>query len=325
MAGLPLLPRSGAPTYHSVESKRAAEMLDSSVLKRGSAAAATGEVVTGEDILLAKLRKTYKKNLDLVEAYCARNVFTIEYFPKTKRRKVLDHFLGGGGEKDDEGSKEGGDGSLESAPKEGDTNNDTLPTSKYNPPSKNLTLPTPQQLQAMDAEILLTRQRVHQEKQRRVKLVRELERLRRASESLRGVQSALLECNVAQSSGDNGEVTTTTTTTTVSVQQLQEKVRSALQGHEELKVWNSRAEEVIKMLDTIKEERGEDGVIVAAGDASGKVARKKKNAVVAREVDERERRRVMLDMNGGEEGGSGGGAHGTKKEIASLLKKIREG
>jgi len=30
-------------------------------------------------------------------------------------------------------------------------------------------------------------------------------------------------------------------------------------------------------------------------------------------------------MNGGEEGGSGGGAHGTKKEIASLLKKIREG
>jgi hypothetical protein len=177
----------------------------------------------------------------------------------------------------------------------------------------------------MDAEILLTRQRVHHEKQRRVKLVRELERLRRASDSLRGVQSALLECNVAQSSGDNGEVTTTTTTTTVSVQQLQEKVRSALQGHEELKVWNSRAEEVIKMLDTIKEERGEDGVIVAAGDASGKVARKKTNAVVAREVDERERRRVMLDMNSGEEGGSGGGAHGTKKEIASLLKKIREG
>lgn len=48
---------------------------------------------TGEEKLIAKLRKAYKKNLDLAEAYCSRNIFTLQYFSKTKRRKILENYL----------------------------------------------------------------------------------------------------------------------------------------------------------------------------------------------------------------------------------------
>jgi hypothetical protein len=45
--------------------------------------------MTGEERLLSRLRGAYKKNLDIAEAYCHRNIFTVGYYPKTKRRLIL--------------------------------------------------------------------------------------------------------------------------------------------------------------------------------------------------------------------------------------------
>ena len=50
-------------------------------------------IQTGEEKLLLRLRSAYKKNLDLAEVYCQRNIFTIRNYPKTKRRKILERYL----------------------------------------------------------------------------------------------------------------------------------------------------------------------------------------------------------------------------------------
>lgn len=233
---------------------------------------------SGEEILLADLRGSYKKNLDLLENYCARNVFTVASFNKTKRRKVLEHFLKG------EDGAEGG--------KEAEVSGVTIvPESKFEPPAKNEELPTAQQIMAMDQEILLARQRLLTEKQRRVKLSRQISRLKGAMDSLNLVQDAL--------KGGNGN----------GFDELQQKLQKAVDGHQEIKTWNGKAEEVIALLDKFKKERG--------GETDGDV----KPLAVTRDADEKDRRRVWEEMNGGEPGREEAGS-GT--EIASLLKKLRE-
>ena len=77
IASLPLLPRT----------------LTDEELRQASSSSSGDKPLTGEQKLIAKLRKAYKKNLDLAETYCSRNVFTVQYYSKTKRRKILENFL----------------------------------------------------------------------------------------------------------------------------------------------------------------------------------------------------------------------------------------
>ncbi|KAL9183660.1 hypothetical protein ACHAXT_004516 [Thalassiosira profunda] len=266
VAGLPLLPR----TVSEQEQKRHA------------AGGGTGKPMTGEEKLVSTLRKAYKKNIDLAEAYCSRNIFTVQQYPKTKRRKILEAYLGEGG-----------------APKEGEGTAGTeppppLPESTFAAPEGKV--PTPEQLVEMDKEILVTRERLQQEKQKRVQLKRQLERLNQASQTLMGVQEELKK-SLGEGKGGEGDV-----------EKLAASVKSAVEGHKELKMWNARAEEVLQLLDQIKVER-EEGT--PAGAAVGG------NGTIGREEDERQRKRML------EEIGGGAGAHGTKQEVDSLLKKIR--
>ena len=240
-----------------------------------------GAKESGEEILLNSLRNVYKKNLDRVEAYCERNVFTIESFNKTKRRKILEHFLNGNDRSDSKEGAEEAEATL------------FVAKSKFEPPGKDEELPTAQQIMSMDHEILLARKRLHSEKQRRAKLSRQIQRLNGAMESLQLVQSAM--------KGKDGK----------SFDELQDKIQKAVDGHQEIKGWNGKAEEVIQLLDKIKAER--DG---AANDGGSQT--------VARDADEKERRRAWEEMNGGEAGREGARSHGTGEEIASLLKKLRE-
>jgi soluble cytochrome b562 len=240
-----------------------------------------GSKQSGEEILLTELRQAYKKNLDVVEEYCARNVFTIASFNKTKRRKVLAHFLNGEDEAETCKDEESGRAMA-------------VPQSKFEPPANNEELPTAEQIIAMDKEILLARQRLHTEKQRRAQLSRQIARLKGAMESLNLVQAAL----------NNGE-------DSKGFDELQNKLRKAVEGHQEIKDWNEKAEEVIQLLDQIKAKRGEGDIYGAAH-------------AVTRDADEKERRRVWEEMNGGEAGLQGTGVHGSGEEIASLLKKLRE-
>ena len=111
---------------------------------------------------------------------------------------------------------------------------------------------------------------------------------------------------------------TTPSSLSTTMENLKESVRRAVEGHEELGTWNSRAEEVIRILDKIKVDReggggGMDdpgGKKVAAARGNGG-----KGAVAPREDDEQRRKRTMEEI--------GIGSHGTKEEVESFLKKIR--
>ena len=269
VASLPLLPR----TLTDQELRQHQE---------SSNAANNDKPLTGEEKLIAKLRKAYKKNLDLAETYCSRNIFTVQYYSKTKRRKILESYLD---EVDDDG-KEKKDG----APSTTSTTTETVPASTFTQPPPTVK-PTNEQFMNIDKEILISRQRIQQEKQKRIQLKRQLGRLKKASETLLSVQEALQSGELKNESN------------------LKESISSALEGHEELKVWNARAEEVIQILDKIKVER-EEG-------KNGKVSAGSKVGVAGREDDERERKRMLEDS------GDTGGTMGTKEQVDTLLKKLR--
>eukprot|EP00579_Thalassiosira_antarctica_P013164 CAMPEP_0201935526 /NCGR_PEP_ID=MMETSP0903-20130614/35648_1 /ASSEMBLY_ACC=CAM_ASM_000552 /TAXON_ID=420261 /ORGANISM="Thalassiosira antarctica, Strain CCMP982" /LENGTH=345 /DNA_ID=CAMNT_0048475957 /DNA_START=15 /DNA_END=1052 /DNA_ORIENTATION=+ len=275
VATLPLLPRT------LTESER-----------QQSEVGEQNKPLTGEEKLIAKLRKAYKKNLDLAEAYCSRNIFTVQYHPKTKRRKILENYLAQDNENDGT-EEEGGKNNNEPAP---------LPATTFAPPDGEL--PSPDQIICMDKEILVVRQRLQQAKQRRIQLTRQLDRLAKASQPLMGVQEVLKNRLQGKSNGDGQGIA-------ASMQKLQESVTKAMEGHEELKGWNSRAEEVLQILDKIKVEREE------GNKPKGKTASGNGKKVVGREEDERKRKRMLAEIGGG------AASHGSKEQVASFLKKLR--
>ena len=289
VASLPLLPRTLSPSQRQQSEKNG-----------------DGEKpLTGEQKLIAELRKAYKKKLDLAEAYCQRNIFTIQFYNKTKRRKILERVLGG----DD---NDGGGSNSTIGQDNDNNNNDTqkfapLPAIAFDPPSGDI--PSIEEMNGKNKEILQARQRIQHDKQRRVQLSRQLDRLTKAAQQLKELRGALdkaLETKKASGGGTEG---------TLAMKELQESVAKAIEGHEELKVWNARAEEVIQLMDQIKDEREEGGGILGGIQNNTNGSSKR---VASREEDERERKRMLTEMGGGEPA-----SHGTKEEIASLLNKIR--
>ena len=271
---------------------------------------------TGEQKLIGKLRKAYKKNIDLAEAYCSRNIFTVQSFSKTKRRKILETYMG-----EEDSTITDGERNNDGTSEKDTANNDNehvqqMPESTFKAPEGEL--PSPEQIMGMDKEILETRQRLQHEKQKRIQLKRQLGRLNKASQTLIGVQEALKQgLNSSKITGGEGGATSM-----ISTDKLKESVTSAMEGHEELKVWNSRAEEVIEILDKIKVERDEENANnkPGGGKPSATAGDNGSKKVGGREADERDRKRMLEEMGIAT---SGAGSHGTKEQVDSLLNKLR--
>lgn len=293
MASLPLLPRTLPESEQQQHQQPKAEDRAKGSEKKNN------KPQTGEEKLVGKLRKAYKRNLDLAEAYCSRNIFTVQYQTKTKRRKILENYLAQ--TKNDEDG-----GAAEKTVAKSNNNNEHAPlplpaSTIFSPPDGEL--PSPDEIVGMDKEILVSRQRLQRAKQRRIQLTRQLDRLAKASDTLTGVREALKNHLDGKGNGDGRSE--------VSIKKLQESVINAMEGHEELKGWNSRAEEVLQILDKIKIERKE------ADKSRGENYDGKEKKVVGRELDERERKRMRADV------GVGSGSRGSGAQIASLLKKLR--
>jgi hypothetical protein len=277
--------------------------------------------MTGEEKLLSRLRKSYRKNLAIAEAYCDRNIFTVGHYPKTKRRLILEGYLArsdgdgegegeGEGEVDEDGGGSNGTtttsvphtSSTVSASASGDAANEELPTTNI--------VPTPDQISGMDGSILIARAKVQMERSRRMRLTRQLEKLKGATDTLRGVRDALLVAAAGGAAGDDhGDDGNNR------MEKLRDMARRAMDGHEELLTWNARAEDAIRVLDGIKVDREGGGVIVASASFGGASNGRKRADVASREEDERERKRTMDEV--------GVGSHGTKGEVESFLKKLR--
>ena len=252
--------------------------------------------LSGEEILMRSLRKVYKKNLDVTEAYCKRNVFTLSSFDKNKRRKVLDRYLmmTDGHDKldEDDGNDNNDDGNDNN---DDDQQKQQQQYSKYKPPSKHETsLPTPNQIIQMDTEILKSRHCLQEEKIRGHALSTQISRLEKALHSLSLVRTAL--CHNKDDADSTNDFTV-----------LANKLQNAIDGHTEIKGWNEKAETVIRLLDKIKAERERaGGDAVAGGTTSGGAGAvcgdKQATALtVCRDKDEKERRRVWEEMNGEQE------------------------
>mmetsp|Transcript_9708 Transcript_9708/g.13859 ORF Transcript_9708/g.13859 Transcript_9708/m.13859 type:complete len:346 (-) Transcript_9708:140-1177(-) len=287
VASLPLLPRTLSPSQRQLQQQSGEKPL------------------TGEQKLIVELRKAYKKKLDLAEAYCQRNIFTIQFYNKTKRRKILERVIEGGDNTDD-GSGNSGQDNEDNKQKAFTP----LPAINFEQPSGEI--PSAEEMNGKNKEILQARQQIQHDKQRRVQLSRQLDRLTKAAEQLKELRGALekaLETKKANGGAEGGS------SNTLAMKELQESVAKAVEGHEELKVWNARAEEVIQLMDQIKDEREEGGGPLGAGQSNANGSTKR---VASREEDERERKRMLTEMGAGKPA-----SHGTKEDIASLLNKIR--
>ena len=297
VASLPLLPRTLSPSQRRQQQQQQ---------KPGGVGNLSGELpaLTGEQKLISQLRKAYKKNLDLAEAYCSRNIFTIQYYNKTKRRKIIEHILEEEGNIVDESSNktEGG--------KDGSKNNKRafshLPSVNYDPPTGDI--PSTDELNSKNREILQTRQQIQHDKQQRVQLSRQLDRLTKATQQLKELRGALDKALESK----NNEAGSSSSS--LAMKELQESVAKAVEGHEELKVWNARAEEVIQLMDQIKDDREAGGGLLGSNRYVNNGSSKR---VATREEDERERKLMLSEM------GDETAALGKKEEIASLLNKIR--
>jgi hypothetical protein len=309
---LPLLPRTLTREQQKMQQKEGSER------KKKKGDEKEGEVPTiqtGEEKLLLRLRSAYKKNLDLAEVYCQRNIFTIRNYPKTKRRKILERYLMDDDEEEgestnkskkrggaDKSKKRGGadnpvGNTIQETDGGGKVGNDgPSPTSAMSSLIEGAINPTPEELAEIEQTILITRTRLQNERRRKAELTKHLTRLRSASDTLKQVQTALKEVDIDRAIGG---------VTRMTMESLKETVKNAMEGHEELKVWNTKAEEVIHILDTIKVDR-EGGKIVVSP-SNGK-------RVVNREEDERQRKRTIDEI---------GGSHGTKEQVESFLKKLR--
>lgn len=263
---------------------------------------------TGEQKLIAHLRKAYKKNIDAAETYCNRNIFTVQHHSKTKRRQILEQYFDT--EKEDQ--------QPPSVDASTTATNTTATMTSFTPLPNDMEIPTPDHIMNMDKEILETRQRIQHAKQRRIQQSRQLGKLDKANQLLVGVLEALQLIVKMDDSTSTGKSANNDEDIAVLMQSLKQSVLNAMEGHEELKIWNVRAEEVLQLLDKIKIDRDEmwgngsnhpSGSTTSRGNSSGAT-----KAIAEREEDERRRKITLQEM---------GASHGTREQVASLLSKLR--
>jgi hypothetical protein len=276
---------------------------------------------TGEQKLVAHLRKAYKKNIDAAEAYCNRNIFTVQNHSMTKRRQIMEQFFDTDNiDVDADGGNRGAAESTLTFPLT------TTTTALFAPLPDGMELPLPENIMNMDKEILEIRQRIQHAKQRRIRQSRQLGRLEQANQMLVGVLEAL---QLIENLHDTTSTTATDTATREKnitndediaslMQNLKQSVLDAIEGHEELKIWNTRAEEVLELLDKIKIDQNKTKVGGMNNNAHGLQGNNSGGGglkvVVEREEDERRRKNTLQEM---------GASHGSREQVASLLSKLR--
>ncbi len=114
-------------------------------------------------------------------------------------------------------------------------------------------MPKPDQIAGMDVTILATRSRIQRERGRQARLTRQLKRLNAAIKMLGGVQGALRTAARGDSGNNDGNIQGVGAARAGGgMKNLKELVRRAVNGHKELGVWNSRAVEVVRILNRIK-------------------------------------------------------------------------
>jgi hypothetical protein len=120
--------------------------------------------------LLSTLRRIYFRNVDVMESYLVRNIFTIQSLPPTRRAKIVQAYL---------------EGEIPS------TEMQEFPTTmveSYDYPND---IPSSQELYSLQQETQQLRSKLREARRRRNGLIEKLERLVHADQAVKGVTAAL--------------------------------------------------------------------------------------------------------------------------------------
>lgn len=191
----------------------------------------------GDDtsVLLQKLRRLYFRNVDVMESYLLRNIFTLDN--TTRKHKIVQAYLSGG--------------SLESL-----ENDDTM-LAKENSTAVNTTtssvqvqdyqypkasdIPSSQELETLQADVVEKRNQVRAARRRRNEILAKLKQLASAHDAVQGVSTSL------------EQHTNATSTTT------QESIQQVVMGKDRLETLQTSASDLVQKLEQSKRDRTDDG------------------------------------------------------------------
>lgn len=189
----------------------------------------------GDEKIMKLLRKAYFKNIDLVEAYACRNIFSIQSYPPLRRSKIVQAFL----------SKnipllQNKDPSNNIQINEtNETNENTL---SYQYPTKE-EIPTAAQLQEMEQETNHLRKKLRETRRRRNGLLLRLETLSAVDQNVK-VTNKVLQDVSNQGNKD--------------LKDIHKSVTAMVRSKEGIEQLHHEGEVLSKKLDEEKRERGDD-------------------------------------------------------------------
>ena len=128
------------------------------------------DLPSGGHNLLSTLRRVYFRNVDVMESYLVRNIFTIQSLPPTRRNKIVHAYLEG------------------EIPSTGTQEFPTTTDESYEYPTH---IPSSQELHSLQHETKQLRSKSREARRRRNDLIEKLERLAHADQAVKGVTAAL--------------------------------------------------------------------------------------------------------------------------------------
>jgi len=183
------------------------------------------------EALFSQLRARYDRNVDLLELYCARNVFSIGMYPPKRRQAILHAYLEG---KEGDGGDRDGDvpiSDAENAEDDGDTEeNDALMAIQ----NSKTAIPTAAQVETIEEELRMLRAKLDEMHLRKKSASREVQQLRVAHQLAQEARG-----KAAVAGGDASATTTKAVAAAVdgleTLEQLQAHGQDLLQDMEEAK------------------------------------------------------------------------------------------
>ena len=212
---------------------------------------------TKGELLLHKLQQKYLKNVDIVEVYAQRNIFTCSMYPPRRRQRILQAYLQSQQEeqgKEDqqestttEASGDGDEGKSSTTTKDKSATTEAS-TSGYKYPSREQ-IPTSEAVEEINKDMEELQEKLKAARIRRNELIISCKSIEVAEQAAKKSLESLSQCE-KDNEGD-----------AAAVDQVHGKVTAALMGHQGLQQLGEEGKALMTKLDTLKRERDDEGDI----------------------------------------------------------------
>ena len=203
------------------------------------------ECKSKSDLLLQMLQRKYLKNVDVVEVYAQRHIFSCSMYPPRRRQKIFQAYLEQReqqkqGSSTKPGTDDDDDKTSPATSGKATSTEDEQPTSAF--PSKDQ-IPTGQAMENLNNEMVQLQEQLKAARIRRNELIVSCKSIELAEQAVQKSLDSLAQCEK-----DND----------VAVNQVHGKVTAALMGHQALEQLGEEGKEMLTKLETRKRERDDD-------------------------------------------------------------------